>query len=1128
MLEAAQFECPYEECMVKSTFLSTLCKHISQKHLMNCSNAGITNIDAFLDTHNRKACTLCHRIFNKLKESCVNIHCAAFKHENGSTASCGKDFGNDAKIQTPKKRKIDNLRNSSSKGKEKFQTPIFTPTLFSTDHSPAKKKFKKNISLDSDSEDDLFSFLKTQSPIASRNTVFNQPQSSSFSFSNPICSDARSLRIALDSSESTPENPSAELDFGSESFHQLIRTCPIRTISNIPKKCKKVFARELCHLITAFTTGLNQWEAYGKLMMFPKCVLGIAPKDLRSKASHNKTQTDFTMLKLSQWKEGHYSALWNDVLQANSNTPATHQKDSQKTQTSNNIARATRFVALGRFGDATKALTSEGFATIGSATLETILKKFPMCSLPVVEKDDTLSPLTVTESQVLKSLKSFPKGSGCGSDGLRASHLLATLDTPSTEDRERMLSKITFFVNFLLAGSLDPKLAQFVNAAPVYPIAKKDGGIRPIVVPEVWRRLVSKVAAAQVAADANAYLSPLQNGVAVKGGVEAIVHSVNRLVNLYGSDSTKCLLKVDFTNAFNLVNRQVFIEQVRQHFPSLAQWVEFCYKADSRMLLGNSEFLCKGGVHQGDPLGPLLFSLALHKLILEVEREVPQLLLNSWYLDDGTLIGSIPDVQKAWAIIRQKAGQFGLQVNASKSEVWWPSRDQNLHNAFPDIPGSGLGNGTEILGSAIGDNAYVGDFVNKKVQKVGSILSQLKLLEHHQSRYLLLKSCMSFAKMNYILRTTPGKNIQDSLEKFDDLILESVEDLIGGCITDKVSAERVGLPCKFGGLGILKTQELSDAAFLGSFCQTSDLHLRMIRNCDSVIRYPQLIQQTLERVNNVTPTTNANPIQFGEIEVKGQQTLMNRILSSKADKLLNNISNPRDKALVQATTMDYSSAMLHLLPFGAQRFGNDEWDVLLKHRLNLPIYGTGRRCQINQCKGWLDVKGDHAVSCGANGDTIRRHNKVRDALARIGRKAKLDVVVEESLNDYSNRRPGDVTFKDFSHGVDMVVDVRISNSLINPEQAALKPGVNALKAELEKINKYRDDFAGREETISFRPFVMETLGGYGTKTEAVIKKLARNIAGMDRITTREAEQRLRNELTVVMMKSTANMILRRM
>ena len=48
------------------------------------------------------------------------------------------------------------------------------------------------------------------------------------------------------------------------------------------------------------------------------------------------------------------------------------------------------------------------------------------------------------------------------------------------------------------------------------------------------------------------------------------------------------------------------------------------------------------GVQQGDPLGPLLFTLVLHKLVMTLDAELgADLLSNVWFLDDGVLRGPL-------------------------------------------------------------------------------------------------------------------------------------------------------------------------------------------------------------------------------------------------------------------------------------------------------------------------------------------------------------------------------------------------------------------------------------------------------------------------------------------------------
>ena len=49
-----------------------------------------------------------------------------------------------------------------------------------------------------------------------------------------------------------------------------------------------------------------------------------------------------------------------------------------------------------------------------------------------------------------------------------------------------------------------------------------------------------------------------------------------------------------------------------------------------------------------------------------ISLEVPNLVMNSWYLDDGTLCGSMSDIQSALNIIEEEGPSRGLTLNKEK------------------------------------------------------------------------------------------------------------------------------------------------------------------------------------------------------------------------------------------------------------------------------------------------------------------------------------------------------------------------------------------------------------------------------------------------------------------------------
>ena len=80
-------------------------------------------------------------------------------------------------------------------------------------------------------------------------------------------------------------------------------------------------------------------------------------------------------------------------------------------------------------------------------------------------------------------------------------------------------------------------------------------------------------------------------------------------------------------------------EEICARIPGMAAWMECCYGSQPILHLGEHILLSCCGVQRGDPFGPLGFALVLHPVVEKIAEEVPDLMMNVWYLDDGTLYG---------------------------------------------------------------------------------------------------------------------------------------------------------------------------------------------------------------------------------------------------------------------------------------------------------------------------------------------------------------------------------------------------------------------------------------------------------------------------------------------------------
>ncbi|GJW17899.1 hypothetical protein Tco_0025335 [Tanacetum coccineum] len=190
------------------------------------------------------------------------------------------------------------------------------------------------------------------------------------------------------------------------------------------------------------------------------------------------------------------------------------------------------------------------------------------------------------------------------------------------------------------------------------------------------------------------YLDDLQFGVGVSGGVDAVLHVMSCLIKGRGDDVGLLMLLGDFKNAFKL---------------------------------------------QGDPLGPLLFSLVLHDLICKIRNSFI-LSLHAWYHDDGTIIGDTLVVGKVLELIMEDGPRCSLHLNVDKIKVFLLKQDliSGLEGVFPPNIARSLHGAKLLSGPASVDFNFSSELVIKIVAKSIVLMDTTAKINDPQCELLLL------------------------------------------------------------------------------------------------------------------------------------------------------------------------------------------------------------------------------------------------------------------------------------------------------------------------------------------------------------------------------------------------------
>lgn len=526
--------------------------------------------------------------------------------------------------------------------------------------------------------------------------------------------------------------------------------------ARIPKASREQSCRLFTKLLNKVIS-LNDKESWEKFLNFARYGLGSSSRGGR----HHTSQATLINKRLKAYDTG----------QIIDEQQAPRKKAKSKSTLANQVSAK---LALGDVKGAVNLVTSrESVLTPSNETLLTLKIKHPprnnnnQIPMPELVSNSDSGCFTVCKADVKLALSRFKKGAAGGPDGLRPQHLLDMTGLSVGEPGEKLVESIVDFINLiLLPGKVPKEVLPTFFGANLTALKKPDGGTRPVAVGLTIRRLAAKIFMNKLKSFCENEFRPNQMGVGTPNGCEAAVHVVRTYVE---SDDVQdqVLLKIDFSNAFNSVHRDVVLKLVMEKLPFLYPFVYQCYGEQSKLFFGEYSLDSAEGVQQGDPMGPFLFSLATIDVTKSMKSN-----LNLWYLDDGTIAGNVKTVLQDYNNILKALDSHGLQVNPRKCEIFLikpQSKEcKNALEAFQSLTeGVKLVEKEDLmlLGAPIFPEA-LGSVLESKLDNLELMAQRLKEIDSHTALFLL-KNCFAMPKLTYLLRASPSFIKNDVLNRYD-------------------------------------------------------------------------------------------------------------------------------------------------------------------------------------------------------------------------------------------------------------------------------------------------------------------------------------------------------------------------
>ena len=797
---------------------------------------------------------------------------------------------------------------------------------------------------------------------------------------------------------------------------------------------------------------------------------------------------------------------------------------------------AMRLIQCGEMSRASQILTSQGLAPTTDDTVSKLSSKHPKRRTSQLSHDDfheqekSEHPFSLKKEAYFEAIRKAPRGSGAGPSGWRYEHLRGLLENDLT-------CNLFYGVCSLIAdGKVPDSVLPLLTASRLIALPKANSDVRPIAIGEAIRRITAKALCIQLNESFCSYFSPIQHGIATRGGAELLIHHISFLME---SNPDCSVLSTDVKNAFNSVSRDSILKESKKNFPEIYAHVRQMYDRPSTLIYVNGQGTVKlqseEGVHQGDPLGPVLFSAALHPIVTVIQNNHPGITLLA-YLDDVYVLGPPKDALAVLLDLKASLSEIGLEIKDEKCKLYFPTAPDNFSAGVPVSK-----DGIDVLGSPVGNHDYVQSRCLAVANMGSSLCSKLLELDDPQCGLLLLRHC-HVPRLNFLARTVPPDRLLHAAVCHDHLTRATFTDMVGLNELDDTGWSQATLKVGFGGFGLSSTQKMAHLAFLASWAHSlKELPLRFPPLKDRLERFiegsntGQLIRTLVAKLPPKSGADDDEQFhtleQMTEYPRKLQHRLTVDASHKRSEEVIKSMNSERHVARIRSLHGKGAGAWLEVIPTSDKNaLKPNEFRVASCMRLGagLPFSRLLKTCD---CGTELDREGYHLLTCKYGGGPVWTHNSIVSAWSDCLSDLLIPHQIEPRQRFVDNENRPDITLYDTDTGITKECDVSIAHPWSKDiiKGAAREGGHAAAKREAAKSKKYSEESLADGSKPIVVPLVFEHFGRWGLKADELMNELGKKARGFDgRRIAVEFKTFWRKRLSITLQKCNSRVILRKL